>query len=447
MKKISGSRRLCMKKKEDEFKVEVKVTYEEYKEIQKNFPYQFWKHFLITLVVILSLFLIAYYDEPSELIESIGAVIFLSICAFGILKLIEVLFRKHNYKKLFQKGTNGIHYTLFFYDDYLEKKSEQLSQKAFYQQIQRIEETNTHIFILIDKENILPIRKDTCTEEEIQKIRKISISGKEELENKEKLEDYLNPHQKYKGMRKFLIFLFVLTILSIFIAFIVQDMIAYMNLPSYVIEYFPNVKVYLSSFYAEVPYAPMLDYLWGAWLVLPIPLLSIILGIKYKRKGIKCRKNIVAGSIFAILLLLLGSMAFIYPVKREYSDIFKYQEVLGVTLPKKGKLFQLELDKSGHLQLSYVLWKKDEDKSFYNDIKENKNWLLKSEIDLGFKDSIQKCESKNEECYYSIYIEETKEYNQVPEVRWNYHIYSMMYDPEIHSLKIGRFPYTLGPNN
>ena len=92
-----------MKKKEDEFKVEVKVTYEEYKEIRKNFPYQLWKRFLTTLIVMFSLFLIAYYDEPSELVEDIYVIVVLSICAFGILKLIEVIFRKRNYKKLFQK--------------------------------------------------------------------------------------------------------------------------------------------------------------------------------------------------------------------------------------------------------------------------------------------------------------------------------------------------------
>ncbi len=438
-----------MKKKEDEFKVEVKVTYEEYKEIRKNFPYQLWKRFLTTLIVMFSLFLIAYYDEPSELVEDIYVIVVLSICAFGILKLIEVIFRKRNYKKLFQKGMDEIHYTLFFYEDYLEKKSEQVSQKIFYQQIKRIEETNTHIFILLDKENIFPIRKDTCTEEEIEKIRKISDSGNLNLEKEERLEDYISPRQKYRRIRVFLICLFTLTILSIFFSLIVPYILAYIVLPSHVIEYFPSMRIYLSGLSLEMLHAPILDYLWGAWLVMPIPILSIILGIKYKRKGITCTKNIVAGWILTVLLFLIGCMAFVDPVKREYSDIFKYQEVIGVTLPKEGKLFQLELDKSGKYQLSYILWKNHEEvESFYNEIKENKNWVLKSEMDSRLREAlISKCESKDEECYYSIYIGETKEYNQVPEVRWNYQIYSMVYDPEIYSLKIEKCIYPLGPRN
>lgn len=438
-----------MKKQTDTFEVEVKVTYQEYKEIQKNFPYQIRKRFFIAFVIILSLFFLAYLDEPSELLENIVAVIFLSVCAYGILKIIEALFRKKNYQKLFQTNIDNIHYKLFFYDDYLEKKSEHIVQKIFYYQIWKLKENETHLYLLLDKEHILPIRKNMCSEEEMRQIRKILWNGHSNREHKEDFQDYINPREKYAKMRKFLIFLFVLTILSIWLGPIISLAIAYMNVSSYVIEYFPSLKISLSSFYVSVPNAPIIDYLWGAWLVLPIPLLSIILGIKYKKKGVKCKKNIVGGSIVMLILLLIGLTSYIYPVEQEYKNVSELQEILGVALPKEGRLFELELDQSDIPKLSYVLWNDTEEvESFYENIKENENWVLKSEINPSLNRLLMsKCMSKNKECYYSIYIKETNEYNKMPMVRWQYHIYSMMYDPEIHSLKMEEFISSLDPNH
>lgn len=46
---------------------------------------------------------------------------------------------------------------------------------------------------------------------------------------------------------------------------------------------------------------------WVFWLWLPVPVLSIILGFKFKKQGLKCKKNIIGGFIIAPLLLLYGS--------------------------------------------------------------------------------------------------------------------------------------------
>mgnify|MGYP006066961001 CR=1 FL=1 len=52
-------------------------------------------------------------------------------------------------------------------------------------------------------------------------------------------------------------------------------------------------------------------YLWGFYLLLPIPLASLMLGCWGMQRGIKAKKNIIAGSIVAGLLLIYGSMGFL----------------------------------------------------------------------------------------------------------------------------------------
>lgn len=430
-----------MEKIKEKLEVEVKVTYEEYKKMKKEFPYKFWKQFLIAAIVIFIISLMAFFGEPSEVGEYAYFDIIMTIIVGIILKIIEVLFRKPKYKKILKKNMDDIHYTLFFYDDYLEKKGKNVSQKIPYYQIWKIRETEKHIYLLLDKEDIIPIKKDECDEKVIQEIRKISLNRDNNEVNKEEYEEYIIPKEKYRKMRIFLIFLFIITILSIWLAILIPLVLANMNMPHYVMEYFPDAKVSIPYFSVSMPYAPVLDYLWGAWLILPIPLLSIVLGIKYYRKGLKCKKNIVVGVVVMILLLIMGFMTYINPVEQEYKNTFEHQEILGVKLPKEGRLFKLKLNQAKNPELIYMLWKnKEEVKSFYKEIKENKNWIPLSKVDPNVSTSlISKCTSQKEECYYSIYIEETKEYNKIPAKNGLYNIHSMLYDPEISSLKMEQF--------
>lgn len=429
-----------MEKKIDKLEAEVKITYEEYKKMKKKFPYHFWKQFLIASIIIFVIWSLGSLEEPNEV-----SILIPLIFVFLILKIIDVMSRKMKYVKILRKSKDDVHYMISFYDDYLEKKTENIVQKIPYYQIWKIRETETHIYLLLDKENIIPIKKEECDEKIIRKIQKISLNKDNNEKNKEEYEEeyeeYITPKEKYAKMRKFLIFLFILTIVSIWIAILIPLGLADMNMPHYVMEYFPDTKVSISIFTVSMPYAPVLDYLWGTWLLLPIPLLSMILGIKYYRKGLKCKKNIVAGIIVMILLLLMGSMTYINPVEQEYKNAFEHQEILGVKLPKKGRLFKIKLNQTKNPQLIYMLWNNRNDaNSLYKEIKENKNWIPLSKVDPKVSTSlISECMSQKEECYYSIYIEEVKEYNKLPDKNGLYNIHSMLYDPEISSLKMEQF--------
>lgn len=61
--------------------------------------------------------------------------------------------------------------------------------------------------------------------------------------------------------------------------------------------------------------------MWAFWCWLPIPILSIILGFKYKKVGLKCTKNIVGGFIIGFLLLVYGSFSLFPTFSQDYNKI------------------------------------------------------------------------------------------------------------------------------
>ena len=48
----------------------------------------------------------------------------------------------------------------------------------------------------------------------------------------------------------------------------------------------------------------------------------------------------------------------------------------------------------------------------------------------------------DDRCYYSIYIDELNKYNTIPPETGDYNIKTLMYDPDISTLKIEDFEYT-----
>ena len=50
--------------------------------------------------------------------------------------------------------------------------------------------------------------------------------------------------------------------------------------------------------------------------------------------------------------------------------------------------------------------------------------------------------NSDDRCYYSIYIDELNKYNTIPPETGDYHIKTLMYDPDISTLKIEDFEYT-----
>ena len=230
-----------------------------------------------------------------------------------------------------------------------------------------------------------------------------------------------------KTIKNIMTFLFILTIISFFGAIKTWDFAAESQ----------NNAVGFSS----------VSTTWFFWLWLPIPILSIILGYKYKKKGIKCKKNIVAGYIIGFLLLLYGSFWFIMPsYEADYSEINKYKDIIGVKLPSSGKLEKIKWDYNSDpdktdYQTIHVFYNKDGIKKLEKGIKSNENWILSTEIKSQLNVLIPEAFIKGENIYFLIYNESLNEYNSLPKNSGNYKIYAMMYNTSLKLLEIDEFDY------
>ena len=135
----------------------------------------------------------------------------------------------------------------------------------------------------------------------------IEVKETNQVINKE-----VNKYKHPKLIKNGMLILFIITILSLWGA-LYSMLLLTMN----------NAQ-YMFSF---------VKYTWIFWCWLPIPILSIILGFKYKKDGFKCTKNIVAGFIIGFLLFIYGSFWTIEIPTEDYSKIYDYKEIINVQIP------------------------------------------------------------------------------------------------------------------
>ena len=113
--------------------------------------------------------------------------------------------------------------------------------------------------------------------------------------------------------------------------------------------------------------------------LLPIPILSFVLGIKYIRKDLKCTKNIVVGIIAILILLVLSSFSLLFP-GQDYKIIDSYRDISDVKLPNNGDLNVLNFEKSpDNDKLNYtfinVYYSKNETNILEENIKKSDKWI------------------------------------------------------------------------
>lgn len=83
--------------------------------------------------------------------------------------------------------------------------------------------------------------------------------------------------------------------------------------------------------YASGDYLNFNKNFWGFFVLLPIPIFSIVLGFLLKKEGAKYMKNIVIGVLVSILLILFGSVSF--STMDANQAVAKVQEEMQIELP------------------------------------------------------------------------------------------------------------------
>ncbi len=176
------------------------------------------------------------------------------------------------------------------------------------------------------------------------------------------------------------------------------------------------------------------NYMWVFYCLIPIPLLSIILGIIFRLKGLKCTKNIVGGIIITIILLIYGSFS-LYPVLNEgYDNIYKYKDIIGINIPKKSISSDITkysgvIDKNKYNFITMTVKYNYEDNSnIILSIENNPNWVSSVNYDKSMKEFFSSTFKKDKHVYYSIYNMTTNEYNALPKKDGKYKIIGMFYN-------------------
>ncbi len=149
------------------YQAQLEYTYGEYRKMQRR---------VYETNIILQLIAIAIATPfIMLLLKGIGNIASYAVAIIAgvvIIKyVIQLVDRKGEGWKLGSKAnTDTYQYT--FFEDYFEVKKERRTYKVNYQDILKIIETKTHFYLKYEKYNAFILKKDNCSDELIQFIRK-----------------------------------------------------------------------------------------------------------------------------------------------------------------------------------------------------------------------------------------------------------------------------------
>lgn len=356
--------------------------------------------FVLPLFIILQLILMIYYN-------------------INIDKVIE-----KDFKKLDSKVNIDNNYIIDFYNDHLIRRNRLDIIKLNYKDVIRSVETDTNFYLESLEKNVIIIQKNECSLELVNFIRDKLKELEKDLGNiarLKKVKKRFHPDL----IRIIMIFLFVITIASLWGAL-------------YTLMLINNVLPQHGSGFVR--------NMWVFWCWLPIPILSIILGFKYKKRGIKCTKNIVGGFIIGLLLLLYGSFCMVPTLSEDYNKIYEYEDIIQAEIPSKGYLeiqkwdSYVDTDKTDYVFISAYYDNTNIDE-LEKSIENNDEWIFSNDLKSELKIFIPSHVIIDTDTYLSIYNKTTDQYNVVPEITGIYEIYVMKYNISDKKLEIHKFKY------
>ena len=313
-----------------------------------------------------------------------------------------------------------------FYEDYIIISDKKSSVTINYSEISRCMETDTNFYFEYPVKNmIIILQKNKCDLELINFIRSKFKNLENNLGDNSKIKgvDNLKNIDNTLSISYFMTFLFILTIGSLWGALWLYSVIDELN-PQHGFNFLKNT--------------------WIFWCWLPIPITSIVLGYKYKNKGINCTKNIVGGFIIVFLLLIYGSFCLMPTFSEDYSKINDYRNYIDANIPSNG---ELEIhywenyfdDDKKEYSIINVYYDKEDVSNLVSSIENSKNWILSTKIKSELKILLPSEFRAKEDLYYSVYNKTTNEYNVIPEESGIYEIYAMSYDKNKKELIIHKY--------
>lgn len=417
-----------MKKEKDNkplYTYEGEVDSYEYKKMAKYFPKRIYWVFVVRGVYLNLITAAVIAITTTSLFGTLVVFAILQVYTMIIYKVRLEYFAEKLFNEMRKKNNINTKFKTEVYDNCFIKRNESMSLTIKYSDISKCIETDTNFYLEYPQQNsVIIIKKENCELDLINFIRKTFKNIENHLGDKTKfkgVKEYHNPDFIKKGM----IILFVLTIASLWGA-------------AYSIEivnrFFPLHGLNLTK------------HMWVFWCWLPIPLLSIGLGSKYKKAGFKCTKNIVAGCIITFLLVVYGAFSVMPTFSENYNKINDYKDIISAELPNNGTLdiqnwgTYFDDDKTEYTIIN-AYYDKENVEKLVSSIENSEKWILSKEIKTDLKVFIPSQLRSDDDAYYSIYNKTTNQYNLLPEISGNYEIYAIKYDKsdkhlEIHNFKI-----------
>ena len=414
------------KKKSDEkylYSCESILDGYEYKKMAKYFPKRMYWVFVIRGLILNLIFSAIIAITSKSLAVTL---VFFAIYQIFVMILYKVRIEHYSEQVFNARKKQGVIDTKFeteFYDDYFIRKGESITLTIKYSEISRCVENDTNFYLEYPKQNsVIIIQKNRCDLELISFIRK----------SFDNLENNIGDNSNFKGVKKYhhpnfikngMIILFIITIASLWGALYSVALVD-KAIPQHGFNFTKNM--------------------WVFWCWLPIPILSIILGFKYKNAGFKCTKNIVAGFIIGFLLLIYGAFCMFPTFSEDYNKINQYKEIIDAKLPSNGTLeiqdwgTYFDEDKTEYKIINAYYDKEDVTK-LVESIETSANWLLSKEIKSELKIFVPSQLRSDDDAYYSIYNKTTNQYNSLPDISGDYEIYAMKYDKSDKHLEIHKF--------
>lgn len=421
MSKKVLNKRNKLSKEECLFSCKSKIDAYEYKKMVKYFPEIYWSYVL--KVSVLNILFYSLFLE--NLIETLICFSIFEILIMFVFKIRLGNMAERTFNTLNKKNNIDPEIDNEFYEDYFIRKSDSVAYKINYSDIDKFVENNTN-FYLRDKRNrfIIILQKNECDLELIEFISNKFNNIKKRLIDKQSYKE-IKKYKHPKLIKYALIILFIITIASLVGALYVLSLVNEL-IPRYGSDFAKNS--------------------WVFWCFLPISILSIILGYKFKKAGFKCNKNIIGGYIISFLLLIYGSFSLFPSNFKDYHKIDKYRPIVGVKLPDNGKLeiikwqSTLEDDKKEHVEMN-VYYDKENVSDLVDSIKNSNNWILGKEIKSELKIFLSSGPWLTDNDYFSIYNKTLDEYNTLPNKPGNYEIFAMKYNVRDKLLEIDSFKY------
>jgi len=188
---------------------------------------------------------------------------------------------------------------------------------------------------------------------------------------------------------------------------------------------------------------------WLLYLMLPIPLTSLVMGIIYKRKGFKSTKNIVVGIIFTVLLLIYGSFGFVFNnvSSDDYSYVTNIETEISFDLPNEGKISTMNWTSGTQTSviadiMSDVTFTNEEEIFKFNiEISESDLWVtsMKTTLTSLLPLTYSSYPTSDLYDYFMIYNIDLKTYNILPKHSGTYRYVFIAYNSSKGTMKIGEY--------